>query len=110
MCVCGSFPFAATPKKRKKLRRRIFWTLIGLILLIGVLVGSVAYLVSFTIKHLSKWMRDPVQDLVQNGSIAQAYLLHSVWAVGLSLVAALLTLWAPQARARGGFIGWGLAV
>jgi len=66
-----------------------------------VLVGSVAYLVSYTIEHLSKWMRDPVRDLVQSGSIAHGYLLHSVWAIGLSLVAALLTLWAPQAAGSG---------
>lgn len=68
-----------------------------LIPLIGVLVGSVAYLISYSVEHASEWMRQPVQDLVNEGNPGKGYLVHSLWAIGLALFAAVLTLWAPQA-------------
>jgi hypothetical protein len=89
------------PKLQRQMQQRQMYTLTALIVLIGFLVGSVAYAIGYTVEHLGKAIRDPVQSRVQSGSHFEAYLIYSGFSLLLILIAACLTYWAPQAAGSG---------
>eukprot|EP01062_Namystynia_karyoxenos_P023284 TRINITY_DN18988_c0_g1_i1.p1 TRINITY_DN18988_c0_g1~~TRINITY_DN18988_c0_g1_i1.p1 ORF type:complete len:932 (+),score=258.10 TRINITY_DN18988_c0_g1_i1:75-2870(+) len=72
-----------------------------LIALVGVGVGVIAWLQALAVGGVTTWKLHTVQHLLSDSGYAAAYFYSlGVW-IGLALVAAGLTLWAPQAAGSG---------
>jgi chloride channel 7 len=87
--------------ERIKLRRRELAVTWAMVVTTGVLVGSVAYASSWAIAQIVNAKFDAIDHALERTAYFEGWMRLSAFVLGLAMVAAALTRWAPEAAGSG---------
>lgn len=87
--------------KRRDVSRRLMLLTVALILILAAIVGSIAFFIVFLVQTLSAFKWTTTDEYWHRGEYLNAFLVTLIFTTALALVAASLTLYAPQSAGSG---------
>lgn len=97
--IRGKFPLSDA--QRRSLRRREVAITWAMVMITGFLVGSVAYASTVAVSRIVSWKFEAVDEALRRGAYLEGWLILSAFVCVLSVVAVILTRWAPEAAGSG---------